>query len=63
MPASTQWELVDHPPQLVDGLLRPFDGPGLGLGGFRADALERIARGEVIGAGTWGGAEPGAAAG
>jgi len=53
-----QWELVEHPPELVDGLLRPSDRPGLGLGGFRPDALERIARGEVIGAGTWAGAEP-----
>jgi L-alanine-DL-glutamate epimerase-like enolase superfamily enzyme len=53
-----QWELVDHPPKLIDGLLQPFDGPGLGLGGFREDALERIARGEVIGAGTWAGGEP-----
>ena len=32
--------------------------PGLGLGGFREDALDRIARGEVIGAGTWAGGEP-----
>jgi len=51
--AFYQWHLVEHPPVVVDGLLRPFDGPGLGLGNFRADALERIARGEVIGAGTW----------
>jgi L-rhamnonate dehydratase len=56
--AFYQWELVEQPPKLVDGLLFPFDGPGLGLGGFRPDALDRIARGEVIGAGTWGGAEP-----
>ncbi len=60
--AFYQWELVESPPQLVDGLLRPFEGPGLGLGGFRADALERIARGEVIGAGTWAGAEAGGSA-
>jgi L-rhamnonate dehydratase len=56
--AFYQWELVEHPPVLDDGLLRPFDGPGLGLGGFREDALQRIARGEVIGAGTWAGGEP-----
>ncbi len=56
--AFYQWDLVDHPPQLVEGLLLPFDGPGLGLGGFREDALARIARGEVIGAGTWAGGEP-----
>jgi hypothetical protein len=37
--------------------LRPTDAPGLGLGGFRSDALERIARGEVVGAGTNVGAE------
>jgi L-alanine-DL-glutamate epimerase-like enolase superfamily enzyme len=55
--AFYQWELVEHPPKLVDGLLRPSTRPGLGLGGFRPDALERIARGEVIGAGTWTGAE------
>ena len=53
-----QWDLVETPPELVDGLLRPSDRPGLGLGNFRPDALERIARGEVIGAGTWSGAEP-----
>jgi hypothetical protein len=56
--AFYQWQLVEHPPELVDGLLRPSDRPGLGLGGFRQDALDRIARGEVIGAGTWAGAEP-----
>jgi L-alanine-DL-glutamate epimerase-like enolase superfamily enzyme len=55
--AFYQWDLVDHPPALVDGLLRPSDAPGLGLGGFREDALERIARGEVVGAGTNVGAE------
>jgi L-alanine-DL-glutamate epimerase-like enolase superfamily enzyme len=59
--AFYQWELVEHPPELVDGLLRPSQRPGLGLGGFRPDALERIARGEVIGAGTWAGAEVSAA--
>jgi L-alanine-DL-glutamate epimerase-like enolase superfamily enzyme len=59
--AFYQWELVDHPPVLHDGLLHAFDGPGLGLGGFRQEALDRIARGEVIGAGTWTGAEPAAA--
>ena len=53
-----QWELVEHPPELVDGLLQPSSRPGLGLGGFRRDALERIARGEVLGAGTWAGTEP-----
>ena len=53
-----QWDLVEHPPEVVDGLLRPSERPGLGLGGFRPDALERIKRGEVIGAGTWAGAEP-----
>ena len=53
-----QWELVETPPKVVDGLLRPFEGPGLGLGGFRAEALDRIARGEVIGAGTFAGGEP-----
>jgi D-galactarolactone cycloisomerase len=52
-----QFELVEHPPVLDHGLLRPSDRPGLGLGGFRADTLDRIARGEVIGAGTWAGAE------
>jgi L-alanine-DL-glutamate epimerase-like enolase superfamily enzyme len=56
-----QWELVEHPPQLVDGLLRPSERPGLGLGGFRPEALARISRGEVIGAGTWTGSEPSAA--
>ncbi len=56
--AFYQWELVEHPPELVDGLLLPSDRPGLGLGGFRPEALARIARGEVIGAGTWTGAEP-----
>lgn len=56
--AFYQWELVEHPPELEDGLLRPSNRPGLGLGGFRREALERIARGEVIGAGTWGGAAP-----
>ena len=56
--AFYQWELVEHPPALEDGLLRPSDRPGLGLGGFRREALDRIARGEVIGAGTWGGAAP-----
>jgi L-alanine-DL-glutamate epimerase-like enolase superfamily enzyme len=61
--AFYQWELVDHPPRLEHGLLRPFDGPGLGLGGFRQDALERIAGGEVIGAGTFAGGEPAAAGG
>lgn len=60
--AFYQWELVETPPQLEDGLLYPFDGPGLGLGGFRTDALERIARGEVIGAGTWGAGGAGGAA-
>jgi L-alanine-DL-glutamate epimerase-like enolase superfamily enzyme len=56
--AFYQFELVEHPPVLVDGLLQPTDRPGLGLGGFREDALRRIAAGEVIGAGTWTGAEP-----
>jgi D-galactarolactone cycloisomerase len=54
--AFYQWDLVEHPPEVVNGLLRPSTRPGLGLGGFRVDALERIAMGEVIGAGTWAGA-------
>lgn len=54
--AFYQWDLVEHPPEVVDGLLTPTERPGLGLGGFRRDALERIARGEVVGAGTHGSA-------
>jgi L-alanine-DL-glutamate epimerase-like enolase superfamily enzyme len=35
-------EVVEHPPELVDGYLVPSDRPGLGLGGFVPAALERL---------------------
>ena len=35
-------ELVEHPPEVVDGWLLPSDRPGLGLGGFAPETLERI---------------------
>jgi len=49
-------DLVEHPPALVDGALLPSTRPGLGLGGFRPDALERLARSAVRAPGTWVGA-------
>jgi L-rhamnonate dehydratase len=34
--------VIEHPPELVDGYLVPSDRPGLGLGGFVPEALERL---------------------
>ena len=36
------FEVVEHPPELVDGYLVPSDRPGLGLGGFVPEALDRL---------------------
>jgi L-alanine-DL-glutamate epimerase-like enolase superfamily enzyme len=36
------FELVEHPPEVVDGYLVPSDRPGLGVGGFRPAALEKL---------------------
>lgn len=51
--AFLQTELVEYPPQLVDGRLLVSSMPGLGVGNFRPDALERLARRDLPGAGTW----------
>jgi L-alanine-DL-glutamate epimerase-like enolase superfamily enzyme len=36
------FEVVDHPPDLVDGYLVPSDRPGLGIGGFVPAALAKV---------------------
>jgi len=36
------FELVEHPPEVVDGFLVPSDRPGLGVGGFVPAALEQL---------------------
>ncbi len=36
------FEVVEHPPDLVDGYLVPSDRPGLGVGGFVPAALDRV---------------------
>jgi hypothetical protein len=36
------FEIVEHPPELVDGYLVPSDRPGLGLGGFVPAKLEAV---------------------
>ena len=38
----TNFDLVEHPPTVVDGYLAPSDRPGLGLGGFVPEALEQL---------------------
>jgi D-galactarolactone cycloisomerase len=42
-----QFELVERPPVVIDGMLQLPDGPGLGVGGYRRDSLERLAKGEI----------------
>ena len=39
---ETNFEVVEHPPEVVDGWLIPSDRPGLGLGGFVPGALDRL---------------------
>lgn len=36
------FEIVEHPPTLVDGYLVPSDRPGLGLGGFVPEKLDAV---------------------
>ena len=36
------FEVVEHPPELVDGYLVPSERPGLGLGGFVREAFDRL---------------------
>jgi galactonate dehydratase len=36
------FEVVDHPPEVVDGYLVPSDRPGLGLGGFVRSKLDEL---------------------
>jgi L-alanine-DL-glutamate epimerase-like enolase superfamily enzyme len=36
------FEVVEHPPDLVDGYLIPSDRPGLGVGAYVAAALDRL---------------------
>ena len=38
----TNFELIEHPVELVDGYLIPSERPGLGLGGFVPAALDRL---------------------
>lgn len=46
-------ELVEHPPELLDGALQLSSRPGLGLGAFSPDALEQLRAGAVRAPGTW----------
>lgn len=39
----TNFEIVEHPPTIVGGYLVPSERPGLGLGGFVPEALDRLA--------------------
>jgi D-galactarolactone cycloisomerase len=44
--AFMNFELVDQPITLVDGLLQLPSSPGLGVGGFRPEAVARVAAGD-----------------
>ena len=41
-----QFEIVEHPPELVDGRLRLPSRPGLGLGNFVEEGVRRLEAGE-----------------